>query len=157
MSLNYGAAGKFSCEIDASRVLASFDAPAPNADFRAEIRRALESPLDFPPLEQALIPDDHVTVALDCHVPEAPALIAEVWRIFQRRGIAANNVTIVQPRNPNANGTSADPRKSSRLPRAATSTGFSTILWRKTPARIWQRRRRDSGFTWRAPSLMPTS
>ncbi len=110
LSLNYGAAGKFSCEIDASRVLASFDPPPPNADFRAETRRALESPVDFPPLEQALIPDDHVAIALDRHVPEAPTLIAEVWRIFQRRGITAGNVTIVQPGDPAANGASPDPR-----------------------------------------------
>jgi nickel-dependent lactate racemase len=62
-----------------------------------DLREALEHPLDFPPLEQALIPDDHVALALDRNTPEAAALVAATWRVLEQRQIRPENVTIIQP------------------------------------------------------------
>lgn len=111
--LPYGDRGEFSCEIDADRVIAWPSAPEPTSHLADDLRSALEHPLDFPPLEQAVIPDDRVTLALDRDTPEAPALIAAVWRVLQRRQVRPENVTVVQP-PPAARNAARDPR--SELP-----------------------------------------
>ena len=97
ITLSYGDHGLFSCEIAAERVLAAPGAPDPTAHLTDDLREALDHPLDFPPLEQALIPDDHVVLALDRNTPEAAALVAATWRVLEQRQIRPENVTIVQP------------------------------------------------------------
>lgn len=83
--------------MDAARVVRFHCPPQPNPRFREDLRKALEHPLDFPPIQQAFIPDDRVVLALDRHTPESPALVAEVWRILQKRGVSPENVLIIQP------------------------------------------------------------
>lgn len=100
ISLSYGDRGRFSCEIDAGRVLDSPFAPAPTPNFADELRNALAAPLDFPPLEQAVIPDDRIALALDRGTPEAPALVAGVWSALERRGVAPDRLTIIHPAAP---------------------------------------------------------
>jgi hypothetical protein len=58
VSLTYGADARFSLELDSDRVAASPATPQPNAAFIDDLKHALAHPLDFPPLEQALIPGD---------------------------------------------------------------------------------------------------
>jgi len=97
ISLNYGRQGCFSCEIDAQRIMARHDGPAPCADLPARVRTALLGPLDFPSLVQVCIPGDRIIVALDRHTPAAAQLIAEIWNMLERRGIDASDVQILQP------------------------------------------------------------
>jgi len=97
VGLDYGLSGKFSCDFDASRVVALHNAPPPSAGLTEEIRKALEHPLDFPPLEQLCIPGDHVVLALDRHTPQAPELISEIWQVLERRGVEADTIQILQP------------------------------------------------------------
>ncbi|MCH7685818.1 MAG: hypothetical protein IH899_03915 [Planctomycetes bacterium] len=87
MNLKYGENGCFSCERDARRVLEIHSAPGPNPDFSAELEEALNAPLDFPPLEQSVIPDDHITLALDRDTPEAASLLAAVWKTLAKRDV----------------------------------------------------------------------
>lgn len=109
VSLNYGSEGRFSLEIDSRRVVASPTAPPPNPHFRDELALALDQPLDFPPLEQAVIPGDRVTIALDQYTPESQAIIAAVWERLQRRDVNAEDVVILQPK-PQGDAPPADPR-----------------------------------------------
>ncbi|HUG92133.1 MAG TPA: lactate racemase domain-containing protein [Planctomycetaceae bacterium] len=97
ISLPYGARCRFSCEIDAGRIVDARPAPGPTPRFAEELDEALNRPLDFPPLEQAVISDDRVTVALDRGTPEAAALIAGVWSALARRGVAPENLTVIHP------------------------------------------------------------
>lgn len=97
ISLAYGGDGRFSCEIDAERIVAAPVAPEPNPHLAEDLRDALRYPLDFPPLEQAVIPDDRVVLALDRNTPEAAALVAATWRVLAQREIRPENVTILQP------------------------------------------------------------
>ena len=109
MNLHYGENVCFSCERDARRVLEIHSAPGPNPDFSAELEEALNAPLDFPPLELAFFPDDHVTLALDRDTPEAASLLAAVWKVLVKRNVQPENVLIIQP--PNTTGAKyVDPR-----------------------------------------------
>jgi nickel-dependent lactate racemase len=95
--LNYGQQGCFECEIDARRVVSSPEVPGPLADVGREVRSALGAPLDFPPFEQALVPGDHVVLALDRDTPEAAVLIRETWDVLSRQGVTPENVIVLQP------------------------------------------------------------
>ncbi|MGH7200529.1 MAG: lactate racemase domain-containing protein, partial [Planctomycetaceae bacterium] len=94
--LSYGDGGEFSCELEADRVVASLSGPPPLEDLDAEIRGALRSPLDFPPLAQAVIPDDRVALALDAGTPGADRLLAAVWDVLEEQGVRPENVTVIE-------------------------------------------------------------
>lgn len=109
--LAYGRDAAVDLAIDEHRVRALMVGPPAAVDILARLHAALDQPLDFPPLEQAVIPDDKIVLALDRGVPDAPLIISAVWERLTERGVAADRVTILQP----ADGTQdepADPRSS---------------------------------------------
>lgn len=58
---------------------------------------ALASPLDFPPLAQAIVPGDKVAIALAAGVPQAPAILAATIEYLSAAGITPSQITIVLP------------------------------------------------------------
>ncbi len=111
--LQFGSSGEFAAEIDAARVALFRPGPRAKADAADAVHRALASPIDLPTLDQALVPDDKVVIALDRGVPAADSIIAEIWSYLERRNIPAENVTVLQPAAVFA-GQRVDPR--SKLP-----------------------------------------
>ncbi len=97
IELTYGFNHSFSYELVSDRLGTAFRAPAGLADVATATRQALANPIDFPALEQSVLPDDNVSLVLDRDTPHAPQLIAEVWAVLQRRGLAPDQITIVQP------------------------------------------------------------
>ena len=97
VSLSYGRQGRFSCEIDPRRIVAHHRGPPQCQGFAGKIRRALETPLDFPSLVQVCVPGDKVVVALDRHTPCGADLIAEIWHMLDQRGVTATGIQILQP------------------------------------------------------------
>ncbi len=97
INLRYGFAGEYSAEVDAARVAVFRPGPTPRADVAAAVSQALASPIDLPTLDQALVPDDKVVVALDRDTPGAAEVVAGIWSYLERRDIAPANVTIIQP------------------------------------------------------------
>ena len=95
--LEYGGRQEFSCELESQRVAVLRPGPSGLLDTVEVIRKTLASPLGLPCLDQALVPDDNVVIALDRHTPGSPELIAEVWHYLERRGIKPDRVTILQP------------------------------------------------------------
>lgn len=95
--LSYGQQGRFECAVQQDRVVAFCPAPEPLADVRAALRHALEEPLEFPPLWRAVVPGDHVVLALDRHTPEAPALVAGVYEVLVAHGVEPADILILQP------------------------------------------------------------
>ncbi|MFN0052281.1 MAG: lactate racemase domain-containing protein [Planctomycetales bacterium] len=95
--LNYGATGRWTCDVPHGQIVARHSAPAPCPNLSEAIRGALGAPRDFPPLEQLCVPGDRVLLALDRHTPSAEELIAGVWEVLQRRGVAAEEIMILQP------------------------------------------------------------
>jgi len=97
LSLPYGADKTFALEIEGDRILAMHPTPDPVEDLDDEIFDALETPLDFPALEQSVVPGDKIGIALDRGTPHAASVIAAVWDILQEREINAEDISIVQP------------------------------------------------------------
>lgn len=78
-------------------MLAFHDPTESKLDFESSLRDVLAQPLDFPPLEQAVVPDDRVALAIDRNTPHAATIVAEIWRIIERRSVHPSDVTIIQP------------------------------------------------------------
>jgi len=97
VELSYGLAGRCRLELDPRRIKAARMPPPPLGDLAADLRAALEHPLDFPAFEHLFTEDDHVTLVLDRGTPQAATLIAEAWRVMHSRGVLPENVLILQP------------------------------------------------------------
>lgn len=108
-SLRYGDGQLFEIDLDTSRLAGRNHPPEPSLDFANEVCEQLATPLDFPPLEMAVVPDDRILIALDRHTPGATEIIAAVWSAFERRSIKPQDVTIMQPASWKADKL-ADPR-----------------------------------------------
>jgi lactate racemase len=113
-SLKYGAAAIVDFDLPESALVANCLAP-PGMDDAAAVnsaQKAIQSPLDFPPLRQATVPGDHVVVALGPSVPQAADLVAAIVPELLAGGAAAEDITIL--REPAAPDATDDPR--SQLP-----------------------------------------
>jgi nickel-dependent lactate racemase len=95
--LSYGDEGRFEMEIDSDRLVACPSAPRPNSRFQTDLQAALRRPIDFPSVDQAVIPGDRVTLALERHTPGGAMLVAEIWEILAPRGLEPEQFKIVQP------------------------------------------------------------
>lgn len=97
VSLNYGRTRQFTCEVEPRRIIAAHTGPEPNPNLADDLAHAVAHPLDFPPLAQAVIPDDCVTLVLDRYTPHSATLVAAAWQVLEGRGVAPANVVILQP------------------------------------------------------------
>ena len=95
--LRYGDGQQFQIGLNSSRIVGQNRPPNSSTDFASEVRQQLSAPLDFPPLELAVVPDDRIVIALDRHTPGAAEIIAAVWSAFERRDIKPQDVSILQP------------------------------------------------------------
>lgn len=72
--------------------------PVPAVDDpAAAVRQALEKPLDFPALRQALIPDDHVVIVLDDRLPGLGKLLMPVLEHLTEAHVAPAAITLLCP------------------------------------------------------------
>lgn len=94
--LRYGTDRGIDLELDKSRLRAAFRSPNQTADLTESVRHALDNPLDFPPLEQSVIPDDHVAIVVEPDLPGSATILAGIWERISARGITPENVTILQ-------------------------------------------------------------
>src|SRR5215204_5982718 len=65
------------------------DYPPALSDPVGAVREALDSPLRYPALRQALTPDDHVTVVVDEHLPRLAELVTAVLDNIVGAGVDA--------------------------------------------------------------------
>lgn len=106
--LHFGTTGLCHVELHPERSHIVRAAPLGISDPGQAVRAALEHPLDFPPLGQLFTPGDRVVLALDRNTPRADLVLAEVLPILQQRGVAPENIHILQPAA--LSGEPADPR-----------------------------------------------
>lgn len=97
LSITYGLQREFSCPIAPEKLLGCFEAPRPAADPAGAVRAALEHPIEFPRLRQAILPDDRVVVVLDLDTPDAPTLIAGLWEELSQSRLDPERLLILQP------------------------------------------------------------
>lgn len=96
-SLRYGQGQTFHFDLEPIRIVRRHRPPEPSSNFAADVRDQLQQPLNFPPLELAIVPEDKIAIALDRHTPGAAEVIAGMWAHFERRSIRPQDVTILQP------------------------------------------------------------
>lgn len=95
--LDYGLDRRFAFEVDADRVRLAHAGPAADPRLRESLRTALNQPLEFPPLREAIVPGDRIVMALDRETPSAAVVLAELWSVFEQREIDPENVLVLQP------------------------------------------------------------
>ena len=95
--LRYGSGDQFDYEIESERLVAAPTAPRPNSHFKDELKAALRHPVDFPSIEQAVIPEDRVTVALERHTPGSAGLVAGIWEALAPRGLEPDRFVVIHP------------------------------------------------------------
>ena len=72
------------------------DHSLPITDLGAAIRQALESPLEFPALNRALTPDDHVAIVLDDELRQASVILVPVLEHIAAARVKPDQVTILR-------------------------------------------------------------
>lgn len=84
-------------DVPDGRVLAAWHGPTGRAaaDVPGLVAGALERPLDYPPLRQAVVPGDRVVIALGDDVPESAALLGAVWRVLEGSGVEPSGLTVL--------------------------------------------------------------
>lgn len=70
-------------------------ATPPIDDYREAIDASLSAPLDFPPLDQALVPGDQLAFAVDPACPSLVEVVSATAAWFNQRGVAAANMRVV--------------------------------------------------------------
>lgn len=97
-TLRYGAAGAVEIDLPPEAWLADCGASraAPLANVAKATIDALAEPLDYPPLARAVVPGDHVALAVERGVPQAAGVVAGVVAALLAAGIEPGNITLVQ-------------------------------------------------------------
>jgi nickel-dependent lactate racemase len=67
------------------------------ADVRAAVRQALESPMGFPPLRQALTPDDRLAIVINENYRRLPDLLIPLLEHLEQAGVQLERTTLVCP------------------------------------------------------------
>ena len=96
IELKYGQTGDFQCEIPSERVICYHQSPEPLSDVKQKMQQALNSPLELPPLNLAIVPGDKITILVDPQAPEAGVIIDAVWAYLLKCGISIEDLTILQ-------------------------------------------------------------
>ncbi|MEM7473866.1 MAG: lactate racemase domain-containing protein [Planctomycetota bacterium] len=73
-------------------------------DITSAVYDALESPIEFPSLDQAVVPGDSLVFAVDSAIPRLPEVLIAVLGWFQAKGCSLENIHILLA----GNGTASD-------------------------------------------------
>ena len=92
----YGEGQTLQFQLRPSSIVLQHTGPAPVENLTKTVRRALAAPLDFPPLAQAVIPDDRIVIAAEPDTPGLPLIMRELWTVFAGQGVRPEHLTIVQ-------------------------------------------------------------
>jgi nickel-dependent lactate racemase len=66
------------------------------ADVADSVARAIETPIEFPPLRQAIVPGDHVVIVLDDAMPNPGAVLSPLIECVADAGVEPRDMVIVQ-------------------------------------------------------------
>lgn len=84
-------------EIENASKAQSFLEPniAPAEDLASLVDEALSSPVEFPSLDQAVVPGDTVVFPVDSVIPDIENLVPKVLQWFVKRGCSPSNMAVV--------------------------------------------------------------
>jgi nickel-dependent lactate racemase len=87
-------------EVPQDRLVAAYAGPGdPAESASALLRAAVTNPLGYPPLNQAILPGDRVTIAIDPELPQLAILINELLSDLLDAGCQASDLTLLVPRS----------------------------------------------------------
>ncbi len=91
--------GLFPIELEAEHILAVWNGPEgrPGHSVSSELLRQLESPLNFPPLRQAIVPGDRVVVAVGEDLPDSRSVLDPLVQLLIALGIERDHLTLITP------------------------------------------------------------
>jgi nickel-dependent lactate racemase len=104
-------------DVPEDRLVAEWHAPEglDAAETFSLVRDALQSPWQYPPLRQAVVPGDQVVVALDLAIPEPAGVLRAICATLGEGGVDTGSITVLT-----ASEASADMRGSPALPEGIT-------------------------------------
>ena len=70
----------------------------PDVEIGRLVEAALESPSDFPPLRQAVVPGDRVAIVLDSDIPAPLSILTPIIHTLHRAGVESESIHIVVTR-----------------------------------------------------------
>lgn len=84
-------------EIPDDRVSTLWSPPVsrPVGSIREAVLQALEAPIDFPPLRQAVVPGDRVVLAVGAGIPGVTEVLEAVCETLNRAGVEADTITVL--------------------------------------------------------------
>jgi nickel-dependent lactate racemase len=101
----------FDLDVPDDRLVRAKQEPAANVpDPLTALAHALEHPYNFPPLRQALTPDDHITIVVDAALPGVGHLLGPILEHITAAGVEQQAITVLCPAGP------ADPAWRQDLP-----------------------------------------
>ena len=88
--------GRLRLAVDPETLVGVWDGPpkSPSADLAAEVAAALADPLDFPPLERAVVPGDQVVIAADAEAARVPGVVAAVIAALAAAGVERTAIAV---------------------------------------------------------------
>ncbi len=97
MRLHYGQNERLNLDFSATQLLAHVGQPTsePLDDVVAAVAASLADPLDFPPLQQSVLPEDKVAIAVDGGIPQPELVIAGVVQALRQARVQPERITIV--------------------------------------------------------------
>ncbi len=115
--LRYGTSSSVTLEPRPGTLLAEFGRPQGEAirEVGQAVRRALNEPLDYPPLARGMTPGDRVVLALEPGLPQASEIVGAVVGCVVEAGVDPDGITVLQTRTDARRGAS-DPRAGLPLP-----------------------------------------
>jgi nickel-dependent lactate racemase len=96
-SLPYGRRQTFDFRLEGEQLVGAVRPPEGLIDVAEAARRALESPLDYPPLKRSLVGGDHVVIVVDRQTPQAAELLLGLWNVLAEAGVNPHEVQVIQP------------------------------------------------------------
>lgn len=101
--LSYGVDSQLDVDLPADALREANLAPRGNPlpDVASAVRSALQEPLEFPPVQQMIIPGDQVTIVLSPEIVQAPMLVNCVLDHLAEHGISGpDQITLLLPPRP---------------------------------------------------------
>jgi nickel-dependent lactate racemase len=96
IQLSSGNGELLALQVPAEKLIAPCATPQPtNLDVAESLAQAVSAPLGYPPLQQAILPGDHVTIAVDRELPQIELVINELLRQLTAAGNEPENITVL--------------------------------------------------------------
>jgi len=93
----YGAGSSLQLELPAGALVANCCGPeTAESNVLVATKAAWEAPLDFPPLRQAIVPGDHVVLALGPSVAQGAEVVAAVVPLLCEAGVECGDITVLR-------------------------------------------------------------